>query len=206
MRLKVFSCEALRRQVRAAAARSRNLADVEFLPMEFADGRAPEPLRFLQAAVNQASAGQYDAILLAWTRCGAVAAGLESRIVPIVFPRWRGHPGLRTAPRPFCFRTSRWAEGERIDGDKIRVAVIRAAGNSWPEQCDTWCELIYAAGGPPPNAAEPPDPDAEDALDPGFFDRLLSGEWDEAEFLVLPPGWRLKASDDGEAVEREPIA
>lgn len=39
--------------------------------------------------------------------------------------------------------------------------------------------------------------------DLGLFERLLAGAWDEQEFLVVPPGWRVTASYDGEILQAE---
>jgi hypothetical protein len=38
-----------------------------------------------------------------------------------------------------------------------------------------------------------------------LFQRLVDGDWDEQEFLVVPPGWRVKASYDSRIIEKEPI-
>ncbi len=38
-----------------------------------------------------------------------------------------------------------------------------------------------------------------------LFERLAGGEWDESEFLVVPPGWRVKAAYDGGVIDKEPI-
>jgi hypothetical protein len=37
-----------------------------------------------------------------------------------------------------------------------------------------------------------------------LFERLLSGDWDENEFLVVPPGWRVTANYDGSIMGKEP--
>jgi hypothetical protein len=39
-----------------------------------------------------------------------------------------------------------------------------------------------------------------------LFERLVAGDWDEADFLVVPPGWRVKATYDGGIVDKEPVA
>jgi len=37
-----------------------------------------------------------------------------------------------------------------------------------------------------------------------LFEALVSGVWDERDFLVVPPGWRVKASYDGDVIAKEP--
>jgi hypothetical protein len=37
-----------------------------------------------------------------------------------------------------------------------------------------------------------------------LIERLLAGNWDEADFLVVPPGWRITASYDGLVIDKEP--
>ena len=39
-----------------------------------------------------------------------------------------------------------------------------------------------------------------------LFERLVAGDWDEADFLVVPPGWRVKATYDGGIIDKEPVA
>jgi len=39
-----------------------------------------------------------------------------------------------------------------------------------------------------------------------LFEQLMGGDWDDADFLVVPPGWRVKASYDGGVIEKEPAA
>jgi hypothetical protein len=36
-----------------------------------------------------------------------------------------------------------------------------------------------------------------------LFEQLVRGNWDEADFLVVPPGWRVKASYDDGVIEKE---
>ncbi len=40
--------------------------------------------------------------------------------------------------------------------------------------------------------------------DLGLFERLLAGGWAEKEFLVVPPGWRVTATYDGDVIDKEP--
>jgi hypothetical protein len=36
-----------------------------------------------------------------------------------------------------------------------------------------------------------------------LFERLVAGDWDESDFLVVPPGWRVKPTYDGGIIEKE---
>jgi len=40
--------------------------------------------------------------------------------------------------------------------------------------------------------------------DLGLFERLLSGDWEGGDFLVVPPGWRVKAVYDSRILDKEP--
>lgn len=42
--------------------------------------------------------------------------------------------------------------------------------------------------------------------DLGLFESLVAGRWDEADFLVVPPGWRVKASHEGGVIDKEPVS
>ncbi len=44
------------------------------------------------------------------------------------------------------------------------------------------------------------------AGDLGLFERLVAGNWDEADFLVVPPGWRVTATYDGLVLDKEPAS
>ena len=39
-----------------------------------------------------------------------------------------------------------------------------------------------------------------------LFERLVSGDWPDADFLVVPPGWKVKVTYDGDVMGKEPAA
>lgn len=87
MRLKLIACEILFRELCAAAARSVNQIDVEFLPKGLHDigqagmsGRLKEVL----AAIDET---QYDAVLFGYALCSNGLVGLTARSIPLVVPR-----------------------------------------------------------------------------------------------------------------------
>ncbi len=81
-----LTCEALARSIYAAAARTPHLITVELFRQGLHD--APKRLReTLQAAVDQHSDDNYDALLLAYGLCGRATVGLTARQIPLVIPR-----------------------------------------------------------------------------------------------------------------------
>jgi hypothetical protein len=89
MRLKVIACEIVFREICAAAARSINQIDVEFLPKGLHDiGQAGMSAR-LREAIAAVDTSQYDAILLGYALCSYGVLGLASTQIPLVIPR--GH-------------------------------------------------------------------------------------------------------------------
>jgi hypothetical protein len=121
MRLKLIACEILYRELCAAAARSVNHIDIEFLPKGLHDigGRnMSQRLDDVLAAVDPA---QYEAVLLGYGLCSNGLVGLAARTIPLVATRahdcitlflgsrqryleyFTSHPGV-------YFRTSGWIE------------------------------------------------------------------------------------------------
>ena len=87
MRLKLIACEILFRELCAAAARSVNQIDVEFLPKGLHDiGQAGMSARLKEvlAAVDQS---KYDAVLFGYALCSNGLVGLTARSIPLVVPR-----------------------------------------------------------------------------------------------------------------------
>jgi hypothetical protein len=206
MRFKVISCDALRRETCAAAARCPHRADLEFLPV--AGARGDELLATLQDAVDRASSVPQDAIVVAYGLCGGVARleGLESRGVPLVVPRAADCSRFRPNQRGICFRTTGWAEDGGEASGRISLAVTTDDDDS-PVPQVTYRQVTYVttAPGRAPAGREAAAEFRSGGGDSQFFDRLLSGEWDESEFLVVPPGWRVAVSCDGRGIDRERI-
>jgi len=121
LRLKLIACEIFYREFCAAAARSVNRVDVEFVTKGLHDiGQAGMSARLSEtlAAVDES---QYDAILLGYGLCSNGVLGLAARGVPLVIPRahdcitfflgdrrryldyFQSHPGV-------YFKTSGWIE------------------------------------------------------------------------------------------------
>lgn len=84
--LKILACEIAQREICFAAAQSPHLSEVEFLPV----GHHDEPRsghRDLQARIDAAPAGRYDAILVGYGLCSLMLSGLTARHTQLVVPR-----------------------------------------------------------------------------------------------------------------------
>jgi hypothetical protein len=121
MRFKLIACEILFRELSAAAARSANQVDVEFLPKGLHDIGGPNMSRRLDSALAAVDTTLYDAVLLGYGLCSNGLVGLTATEIPLVVPRahdcitlflgsrqryldyFHSHPGV-------FFRTSGWLE------------------------------------------------------------------------------------------------
>ncbi len=86
MFLKIIACEIAARELYYAAARSRNLVDLEFLPQGLHD-TPTHGLSQVQERIDAVPAGKYDAIVLGYGLCGNIIRGLKARHTPVVIPR-----------------------------------------------------------------------------------------------------------------------
>src|SRR5512142_1951191 len=196
MLLKVISCDALRREICAAASRSKHRSDLEFLPAGHADDEAL--LRLVQGAIDRASEHPHDAILLAYALCGKSVAGIESRGVPLVIPRWADCGGFHATRRGVCFQSTGWAHRE---GALDAAAIIGLCGEkACAARYTTYRQLTYVTTSPggEPYGRVPEFRFLRDRHD--VFDRLLSGDWAESDFLVVPQGWRVAELPDGQGI------
>jgi hypothetical protein len=94
MRLKLIACEILCREFSAALARSPHRIDCTFLPKALHDIGAERMRGWLQAAIDEAETGEYQAVVLGYGLCGTGTAKLRARSVPIVLPRTHDCIGL----------------------------------------------------------------------------------------------------------------
>lgn len=86
MFLKVIACEIAVRELQYAAARSKNLVDLEFLNQ----GHHDTPIsgrEEIQQRIDAVPAGKYEAIALGYGLCSNILAGLKSEHTPMVVPR-----------------------------------------------------------------------------------------------------------------------
>jgi hypothetical protein len=233
MRLKVIACEILFRELSAAAARSVNQIDIEFLPKGLHDLGSATMRGRLQAAVNALDESKYEAIALGYGLCGTGLAGLEARGRPLALPRahdcitlflgakeryaeyFRTHPGV-------YFQTSGWIErGQELRQSGLGYSFPELAAKYgeenarylWDEITKNYRQFTYIEMGVEPDdrferhahheAAQRGWEFEKLAGDMRLLERLVNGEWDESEFLVVPPGWRIVQRMDESVVAAE---
>ena len=230
MRLKLISCEVLYREMCAAVARSPHQVDLEFLPKGLHDLGGPAMRARLQKAADRVDATQYEAVLLGYALCGNGVAGLVSRNLPLVIPRahdciallmggrdryriyFENHPGV-------FFRSTGWLErGQDLDQAALLIARYgEDNGRYLFEQFNgyqrNYRKLAYIATGLEPDGSFEQQAREEAARhgwqfetirgDLRLFERLVAGDWDDNDFLVVPPGWRVKPTYDRGIIEKE---
>jgi Protein of unknown function (DUF1638) len=234
VRLKLISCEVLYREMCAAASRSPHQVDVEFLPIGLhAQGSSAMRDR-LQEAVATVDPTRYDAILLGYALCGNGIAGLASRALPLVIPRahdciallmgsreryagyFESHPGV-------YFRSPGWIEhGQNLEQAYALEELIARYGEDdgrylfgqFSGYRRNYRQLTYIATTVEPDGSFEQQAREEAGRrgwrfesirgDLHLFENLLAGNWDERDFLVLPPGWRVKPTYTGGILDKEP--
>ena len=233
MRLKLISCEVLYREMCAAVARSPDQVDLEFLPKGLHDLGGPAMRARLQEAADRVDATQYEAVLLGYALCGNGVAGLVSRNLPLVIPRahdciallmggrdryriyFENHPGV-------FFRSTGWLErGQDLDQAALLIARYgEDNGRYLFEQFNgyqrNYRKLAYIATGLEPDGSFEQQAREEAARrgwqfeiirgDLRLFERLVAGDWDDNDFLVVPPGWRVKPTYDGAVIDKEQVS
>jgi hypothetical protein len=86
MFLKVIACEIAVRELYWAAARSRNMVDLEFLTQGHHDTPCTGKVE-IQKRIDAVPAGKYDAIVLGYGLCSNILTGLTTAHTRLVIPR-----------------------------------------------------------------------------------------------------------------------
>jgi len=208
MRLKLLACEILRREIVSLAADSPHDVDVEFLPQQLhviGRVRMKDRLAEYLSAVDE---DLYDALLLGYGLCSGGIAGLSAKQIPIVVPR--AHDcitfflGSRQRYQNYFFAnggtyfmTTGWFEQDN-------------ALNYSAEMMPFYTKLAFIETGIEPDdtleqlartLAKERNWEYEKITgDLSLLRRLMSGDWNE-DFLVVPPGKRIRSSYDDDVIE-----
>lgn len=234
MRLKLIACEVLCREMCAALARSPQQVDIEFLPKGLHDlgrGMLPrlqeaadrvDPARYDAVLLGYALCGNGLDGLVART-LPLVIPRAHDCIALLMGSRERYRLYFEANPGVY-FRSTGWLErGEDLEqpGYAIEELVARYGednGRYLYEQLHgyqrTYQQLTYIRTGLEPDSQFKEQARAEAERrgwrfetvegDLRLFEQLLRGEWDEKDFLVVPPGWRVRACYDEGVLDKEP--
>jgi hypothetical protein len=217
MRLKLIGCEVLYRELCAAAARSPNQVDLEFLPKGLHDRAAAHMRSRIQELVDRADGGGYESILLGYAQCGNGTLGLRARSVPLILPRahdcitlflgggqryreyFDSHPGV-------YFKTSGWIERGQSLAPQFSLAfdsLVERYGEEdaryiYDELTRHYRQLTFIEMGIGPEASLEEQTRKEAAArqwafekiagDMGLIQALVDGPWDNDRFITIPPG------------------
>jgi len=236
VRLKLIACEMLSREMCAAIARSPRRVDFEFLPKALHDlGKemqpqlqevvdAVDPTRYDAVLLGYALCGNgvdglvSRALPLVIPRahdCIALLMGCRDRYREY----FEGNPGV-------YFRSTGWLErGEDIQQPGYTLEELTArygedSGRYLYDQLNgyrgAYRQLTYIRTGLEPDQRFEQQARAEaegrgwrfDLVegDLRLFEQLVRGEWDDRDFLVVPPGWRVRASYNEGILDKEPVA
>jgi hypothetical protein len=138
MFIKAICCDVFRREMYAAAARSVNMVDLEFLPKGLHDIGSAGMRARLQEVVDRAGSA-YDAIVLAYGLCNNGLVGVKAPRCPIVMTRahdcmtlflggrsrylsyFMSHPGT-------YFKTSGWIERAELGEEISQLSIQHRTG------------------------------------------------------------------------------
>lgn len=160
MYLKVIACEVACREIWYVAAHSKNLLDLEFLPVGHHDLPKQGHLD-LQARINAIPPEKYEAILVGYGICNLMLNGLTCSHTPLVIPRAhdcitfflgskeRYQQLFQSCPGTYYF-TPGWAEfaerkararGETVSGDMISTQTTAfSLGKTYEELVEKYGE------------------------------------------------------------------
>lgn len=235
MKIKLIACEIAFRELCLCVAEARNVVDVQFLPKGLHDIPNKDMMARLQAAVDKANEGDYEAIVLAYGLCNNGTVGLRSPRVPLIIPRahdcitfflgtrqrYRQHfdnnPGTFYRSPGWFERNFANVEGTVMEklglnktyeeyvakyGEENAKFIMETMGNL----LRNYKQITYINTGVA-DALHYERQAREEAQKKGWkfeqlegdtrlLQRLLNGEWDAADFLVLKPGETLGPSNN----------
>lgn len=216
MRLKLISCDIFEREVKAAAARSSNQIELEFLPKALHQLSDREKVRSLQGLICRAHRRKFHAVLLVTGSCKEGLAGLRAGSIPLVVPRAKDCISLMLQrPKPALPRPL----------EQAQAAVGSARSRQSPPQDGRTHAPVWAPPAPPRldairmpfpvetwNWRERFRPLSSPDNCPGECRRnqtcstlelLVNGYWNYTEFLVVAPRWRVIIGQDGAISAKE---
>ncbi|MCL2059390.1 MAG: DUF1638 domain-containing protein [Oscillospiraceae bacterium] len=259
-RMKLICCDVLFRMACRAAARSKNVIDIDFTLLQ--SHTYPDQLRDeIQGLIDKADAyGAYEAILLGYGLCGNSTAGLVARGLPLVIPRahdcctlflgsrekfvecfgerlsaqWSSHGYLERnhehkggtdinkslgLDKGYADLVEQYGEENaeyiwetlhpaRSVGKEERI-YIDVAPFDGPEDGDyhykRYAAAVMAEAAQTATAAAPDVAGAQPEIQrlegsTRLIDMLLDGDWNDEEFLIVPPGKSIAAVYDMEQV------
>ncbi|MFB3778895.1 MAG: DUF1638 domain-containing protein [Bryobacteraceae bacterium] len=233
MRLKLIGCEVLHRELCAVVARSVNQVDMELLPKGLHDLASASMLARLQQAVDGVESAAYEAVVLGYALCGNGLVGLRARFLPLVVPRahdcitlllgskeryldyFQSHPGV-------YFRSTGWIERAGAHDSQLSLEyddLVERYGEDSArylrrELTRHYRQLTFIEMGVEPDNSFEQRSRAEAAERGWTFERvdgdmrlirrLVDGPWDERDFLVVRPGFRVAARHDDGIIQAEP--
>jgi hypothetical protein len=139
MKFKLISCEIFFREMEFLLKETPHEIVVEFLQKGLHDIPAVEMLKRLQDQVDEASKGDYDAILLGYGLCNNGLDGLRARHIQLILPR--GHDcitmflGNRARYQKYFdenpgtfFKTTGWIERDHVSDELKDISIPTQLG------------------------------------------------------------------------------
>jgi hypothetical protein len=242
MHLLLIGCEVIVRELSSALARAAHQVDARYLSKGLHDRGAKAMRLAIQAEIDAADSGPWDAIALGYGLCGNGLEGIIARSKPLVLPRAHDCIGLLMGDRAAFsrhfqvhpgtyYRSAGWVERgaqleplarERTGAGYTREALIEKYGPDDGEYLyqelsrykQNYRRLTYIATGLAVDSAfaerarqEAADRGWSFEIFPGnlrLFEQLLDADWNPADFLVVPPGCRVRASHSDQVIAIEP--
>ena len=209
MRLKLLTCEIIRREIETLVVNSPHQVDVEFLPFRLHSAGRVRMKNQLSEYLASVDENAYDVILLGYALCSGGITGLKANKIPLVIPR--AHDcitfflGNRQRYQNYFeensgtyFMTIGWFEQDNALNYDVEMMAfysklafietgIELLGNTFEEQARKMAEERHW--------------EFEKLTgDLSLLQRFINGDWNE-DFLIVPPGKRIQPSYDDNVIE-----